>query len=193
MATLEEGLQQSVFSQSKEKTFIDKLLARKDVDSLRELIKKDKWDKKTLAEILYLLSGNEQKLLNHSDYSRYFSLKYFVWVREFAKTLEEFYETKEFLEQKEKNSKKENPEGEIEDFELSEIGKRMLSNIIADMEHNLKFLIDLLLRIDRTSLSLNAAAFKEILTNKFEMSYHQPASVLKPEESRGGILNLKRR
>lgn len=198
----EQGLGQSVFNQGKEKTFIDKLLARKDVDGLRDLIKKDNWDKATLAEILYLMSGNEQKLLNHSEYSRYFSLKFFVWVKEFATKLEEFYETRTFYEEKEKlskeNKEKKNKEkknkDDIEDFFLSPIGKRMLGNIIREMEHNLKFLIDLLLRIDRTSLSLNAAAFTEILTNKYEMSYPEQSSLSHQaqQQKQGGVLNLKR-
>ena len=193
----EKGLQKSIFSQSTEKSFIDKLLARDDVDKMRELIKKDDWTRKDVSEILYLLSGNEQKLLNHTDYSRYFSLKFYVWVREFAKTLEEFYDARDYYEIKDKptnkTGKKDKSKGEDKpSFKLTDRAKLMNKNIIKELEHTTKFLIDLLLRIDRTSMSLGAKAFQEALTNRYEVVYPQQ-TVLGGggvQQQRSGILGF---
>lgn len=183
---LEKQLQKSIFSQPSEKSFIDKLLAKDDVNKLRDLMKKDGWTRVDLSEILYLLSGNEQKLLNHSEYSRYFSLKFYVWVREFAKTIEEFYDYTDSLKDKEKETGKEKGS-----FKLTKTAKLLIKNILKELEHDLKFLIDLLLRMDRTSMSLGATAFMESLTNRYEVIYPQGTPMgQNVQQSSGGIFGI---
>ena len=63
----------------------------------------------------------------------------------------------------------------------------MNANIILELEHTTKFLIDLLLRIDRTTMSLGAKAFDEALKNKYEVIYPNQGVVGQgvPQQSRG--------
>lgn len=197
--SFEENLQRSLFSKDVEKTYIDKLLARKDVERIAELIKKEKLNRSELLELLYMCLGTECKLLNLGEWDRYIILKFFVWIREFIKIAELMYDNKEYLENKENvclNCKK-GIKKEIEKNQglcscekpnpsmiISKRTKEILQNNEKLIEHNAKFLIDLYLNICRTTLSLGGTGFLELLKNKFEMAYPQgnntPQEVDKP-------------
>jgi len=205
----EDQIGASLFKGNVEKSFVDKLLAKEDADTLRQLIKKPRLTRKDLLEILYLLSGNESKLVNYTEWDRYVVLKYFVWIREFVKVTEMMFDywerlkkaklPEELLKKAEANEGWVNPE-DVESAEVSDnLSKEdkltwiMLDNNQRLMEHNVKFLIDLYMNIARTSLSIGATGFLELLTSKFEMMYPQgiPGQVA-PEEKRGGLLGRKR-
>jgi len=55
MAGFEESLQNSLFSGQSEKSFIDKLLAKSDVDRVRELIRTNKLTREDLLKFFYFL------------------------------------------------------------------------------------------------------------------------------------------
>lgn len=156
----EQALERNIFSSQQEKTFIDKLLAREDVDALRQLIKKPSLKRSELLEILYLISGVEAKLLNYSEWDRYVILKFFVWIREFVKVGEMFYDYTD--------DRQTRIEGGLVGDPVTE---QLIKNNRRMIEHNIKFLLDLYLNIGRTSLSLGATGFLEILKNKYEISY----------------------
>lgn len=162
MSSFEEALQKSVFSGQNEKTFIDKLLAREDVNAIRELVKKPDWTRQDLLEILYLLSGAESKLLNYGEWERYVILKFFVWIREFVKIGEMLYDYEDDMI--ERGTLIKNEKNKDDAAQMFENNKRMI-------EHNIKFLVDLYLNIGRTSLSLGGTGFIEMLKNKFEVNY----------------------
>lgn len=183
---IESKIQQGMFSQNSEKTFIDKLLAREDTNAIRELIKKKKLTREDLLEILYLLSGTEAKLLNYGEWDRYVILKFFVWIREFVKIAELLYDYQDKLKASEKKgrlkivytSKETKPgifittkETKRVTFKISPRTQQLLDNNERLIEHNAKFLIDLYLNIGRSSLSLGATGIMEILKNKYEISY----------------------
>lgn len=159
----EEEIQKSIFSRDTEKTYIDKLLARREIDRVKELIKKDKLNRSELLELLYMCLGAEAKLINLGEWDRYILLKFFVWIREFIKVAELMYDTKEYLEEKERKGI----------YTTTERTKQILLNNERLIEHNAKFLIDLYFNISRTTLSLGGTAFLELLKNKFELSYPQ--------------------
>lgn len=160
-----QQVQQSLFKIDTEKTFIDKILARNEVDQVRELIKKPKLSRSEMLEVLYLIGGTESKLLNLGSWDRYVILKFFVWIREFVKVLELYFDYREHLTELEKKKQ----------LVLSDRCKRMLDNNERLLEHNVKFLVDLYLNIGRSSLSLGGTGFLEPLKNKFEMHYpNQP-------------------
>lgn len=174
----EQNLQSGIFSGQSEKTFIDKILAKDDVNAIREIIKKPKLNRENLLELLYLLSSTEAKLLNYSDWDRYITLKFFVWIREFVKVAELLYDYQDDLKIKEKQGK----------MELSERTKKLLSNNERLIEHNAKFLIDLYFNIGRTTLSLGATGVMEILKNKYEISYPLGQGVNTPvNQDKGGV------
>lgn len=170
----EHSLASSLFSKESEKTSIDKVLARKDIEDIRVLIKKSRLTREELLELLYLISGSEAKLLNYSAWDRYVILKFFVWIREFIKIAEIMFDYTDMLENKEKAGL----------LVLSSRAKKTLDNNKRLIEHNAKFLIDLYLNIGRTSLSVGATGFFELLKNKYELVYPQAsASAAQPESS----------
>lgn len=200
----EDRLRQGLQGGSRERTFIDKVLARDDVNAIRELIKKPILTREELLEILYLISGTESKLLNYNEWDRYVILKFFVWIREFIKIAEILYDYEDELKKKENTCK--NCKRFIETEEqnnkclcklpepystLTPRAKKLLLNNSLLIQHNAKFLIDLYLNIARTSMSLNAAAFVELLKNKYEVIYPQQP-VTTQVEQKGGLFKWKK-
>jgi len=173
--SFEQALQGQIFSHEAEKSFLDKLLAKDDVKSIQELMKKPKLDRQDLLELLYLISSNEAKLLNYGSWDRYIILKFFVWIREILKTAETLYDYQDDLKKKSKTCKEcdklieelgrekrgcycKNPQTKMM---LSKRTETLLYNNERSIEHSLKFLVDLYLNIGRTSLSLGGSAFFE--------------------------------
>jgi len=172
MASFEENLGKSMFSQNTERSFIDKMLARRDIDDVRELIKKKVLTREDLLEILYMLSSSEAKLLNYSEWDRYIILKYFVWLRDFIKVAEILYEYDE-------NLKKQKENGVI----ITEETLRILKNNQQFISHNAKFLIDLYFNIARTTLSLGATGIMELLKQRYEVAYPTMNDVQTPQQA----------
>ena len=159
--SLEQNLQNSMFGHSSEKTFIDKLLAKDESQRVKELVSKKDLKREEMLELLYLLSSTEAKLVNYSEWDRYVILIYFVWIRQFIKICENLYDYEDDLKIKEKQNK----------IVISNRTHKLLNNIRRNLEHAAKFNIDLYFNIARTTLSLHATGFIEMLKNKFEISY----------------------
>lgn len=207
MPTFEESLQQSMFSSSSDKTFIDKILAKEEVDKIREIIKKKNLKREDIIQILYLLSGTESKLLNYGEWDRYVILKFFVWIREFVKVAELLYDYQDDLKKKACTCQKcdklfEEFEGKKEEcncekpeaiLQVSDRTAKLLYNNERLIEHNMKFLIDLYLNIARTTLSVGATGILELLKNKFEVDYKgQGLYTQQPQQEKGGLLKYKK-
>lgn len=177
----EQQLQNSLFQKNAEKTFIDKLFSNNEVERVKDLVKKHKLTREELLELLYMLTSNEMKKLNLSEWDRYVILKYFTWIREFVKIAELLYDYQDDLKTREK-------EGRIN---ISKRTKTLLSNNERLIEHNAKFLVDLYFNIGRTSLSVGGTGFLESLKQKFEMSYPngipQLNTNVQQENKTGGI------
>lgn len=152
----EQHLATSMFQRNEEKTLVDKVLAREDVNRIRDLVKKPNLTRSELLEVLYLLAGTESKLVNYSEYDRYVILKFFVWIREFIKVAELLYDYEDDLLKKNK---------------LTPRGMQLFNNTKSKVEHNAKFLIDLYFNISRTTLSLGATGILELIKNKYEVIY----------------------
>jgi len=169
MDSIAQNIERQIFSQNHEKTFLDKLLSRKESNEIRILIKKENLTRSELLELLYLISSTESKLLNLPAWDRYVLLKFFVWLREFIVICERFYDYRD------KSIKEKSQTTDEEE---------MMNSIRANMEHAAKALVDLYLNIGRTSLSLNGTAFLESLKNKFEINYGMP-NQQQPQEKKG--------
>lgn len=200
----EDNLQKSMFMGQQERTFIDKVLAKDDINAIRELIKKPTLERSDVLEILYLISGVEAKLLNYSEWDRYIQLKFFVWIREFAKILEILFDyedelakknnycviCKHFIKNTDFSTKScvcKEPQKELI---LTDRTKRLLNNNKLLMQHNLKFLVDLYVNMERTSMSIKGTGFIELIKNKFEVAYHNMPQGVQPEQARGGFFGL---
>lgn len=183
---IEKQLQQGIFNRDVERSFADKVLARQDVDHIRTLMRKHRLSRADLLELQYMCLSTESKLLNYGEWDRYVLLKFFVWVREYFRIAEVLYDYKDSQEEKEKK-------GEL--F-LSARTKRLFDNNCLLIEHTAKFLVDTYLNIGRTSLSLSATGFLDILTNKYEVSYPNASDVNTPqvrEPAGGGFLGIGKR
>lgn len=161
MGNYEQQVQQGLFANNGEKTYIDKVLSRQDINEMRKLMKKDKLERQEVIDLLYLLSSSESKLLNHTSWERYVVLKFFVWIRDFVKTIEQLFDYMNDLEKKESEKK----------ITISDETKKILLNCERLIQHDSKFLVDLYLNIVRSSLSVNGYAFDQLLKNKVEMLY----------------------
>lgn len=64
----------------------------------------------------------------------------------------------------------------------------MLENNRSMLEHNTKFLVDLYMNIARTTLSIGATGFMEIIKQKFEISYPQGMGMMQQNEDKSGGL-----
>jgi hypothetical protein len=181
-ARFEETMSGSLFSDSRDKTQVDKSLAKEEVDRIREIIKKPRLSREDLRELLYLLAASESKLVNYSDWERYIVLKYYIWCRDFVKCLEGFYDYTEELENKDRSGK----------FQLTDRTKKMFANCSHLMENNAKFLIDLYVNIARTSLSLGATAFLEVLRKSYDVRYSEGTQIGQKElEQKTGLFKRK--
>lgn len=160
---IEEAIQKKIFSSgSSEKTFIDKVLGREDIKRVADILKKDVLEKKDIHELLYVLNSAEAKLYNYSDEDRKTIGKFFVWLREVAVIYEHLYDYEKSVATKEKEDKM---------IIHDETSKKLIFDMKQKFTHSIFFMIDVFFFMSRSSLSVNAVGFKEILNNKFEIKY----------------------
>lgn len=176
---IEDEITRGLFSKNTEKTFIDKILAKDDIAKMKDLVRKEDLTRSDMLELLYLISGVEQKLVNYSEWDRYVILKFFVWIREFVKLMELLFDWED-------NQKK------IEEqFTLTAEQRLLFDKSKKIMEHNVKFLMDLFLNIMRSSLSVNGSAFFEILRNKYELKYDYSGQLVGAQQEKKSLFSLK--
>lgn len=197
----EQAIEKTLLDVKREKSFIDKLLAKDETQRAKELISKPKLKREELLEMLYLVGGTEQKLVNYSEWTRYVALKFFVWIREFVKCAEHLYDFWDDLKRYESICRK--CEGYMNNFEdkikdckcpnpkpkqiITKRTEKLLYNSERSIEHMAKFLVDLFYINARSSLSIGATGFYEILTNRFEMGYPK-----EQQQEKGGLFNFKK-
>lgn len=175
---IENNIANSMFQGSSEKTYIDKLLGKQDIDRLAEIMKKDNLERHDVKTILYYMASSESKLWNLDEWTRYILLKLYVWIRDFVKNFEILFDYEDDLNKKKKKG--------IIDDKTYKNNQKLLYNNKRMMTHNLNFLIDLYMNIARTTLSVGATGFLEPLHNKYEISY--PEQGLQHKENKGGML-----
>jgi len=173
---IEEQIEQQIFSQPQDKTFIDKLLGRKEADKVERIMKKSNTDvtRQDLQSLLSIIIGTEQKLGNYGDYDRYYLTKYFVWVRSFFEVLDYNYDYFEYVE---------------DNQELGTQDQRLLTQVKNQWVHITKFMVDLYLHLSRSTMSLGGTFTMEAFRNKYEISYNQAQQ---QEENKKGFLRFGR-
>lgn len=171
MIPIENKIQDAFNKPDNEKTFIDKLLARDDIKTIKRLMKKQDLTREELLELLYMLASSESKLHMLLPYERYVLLKFFVWIREMIKIAEIYFDFKEDVDKKLKEKT----------WVLSPRALKALNEVGRYIEHNAKFVVDLWLMIARTSLSLGGSAFIELLKQRFEVQYSTKGETNTPQ------------
>jgi len=150
-----------LFDRGQERTLIDKLLDRRDVERIKKLIAKEALTREELLELLYLITGIETKLVNYTEDDRYILGKYYAWIRDFVNAAELFYDVqsqiREAMLKYDEDTKK----------QLT----KTLEYIRGLLLHDVKFAIDVFLFLSRSTLSIDAKAFEMLLTSKMEYEY----------------------
>lgn len=159
-----EGFEQAVantmLKPKSEKTYIDKMLSKQDIDSTKEVFKKDDLTREELLELLHSCVNSEMQLKNFSKWERQIVLKLYVWIGEFSKLAQMMFDIKDQIKT---NFHHYTPECH-----------NLMNQCSRMMEHITKYMISFYHNITRTSLSIQATAFTELLHNKFEMVYDDP-------------------
>lgn len=179
--SLEQSLGQNLFTPEYEKTFIDKVLGRQEVEQLKNIMAKDTMTRSDLNTLLYLLASVEVKLVNFGEWDRYLLGKFYAWIRDFVATLEILFDYLEMIETGKARG-------------VNESTKQMLKNIQYKQSHNVKFLADVFLYLARSTLSFKAMGFDTLTSQRFEYSYpnqHQAGMV--PEAQNKGLFGFLKR
>jgi len=156
-----------------ERSLIDKVLARRNVEKIETLLRKPHWSREDLSLLLYYLVSDELKLLNLSPWDRYVLGKYFVWVRQIVKVGDLFYDVKEKIKEKMKNMKA--PKEKIDER------LRRLERIEKQLIEAIRFASDVFLYLARSTLSVKGKAFDQLLRQKIEYEYKTPTPEIKAE------------
>jgi len=165
---IETRLGHLLYSQNTEKSFIDKVLAKNDVEKIKDLMKKEKLERTDLLELLYMLPSIEIKLVNMGEWERYLLGKFFSWIRDFVASAELLYDYLDKIDT-----------GEIK---VTEKTKKALENTQKLILHDIKFLVDVFFYLARSTLSLGATGFDTLTKSRFE--YYYPEHMQKPEQEK---------
>ena len=155
--TFEQQLAQSMFQHDKEKTYVDKILDKSDIEKIKDLIKLPILTRENLLELSNMLTSAELKLVYFDENERYVLGKYYIWVCNFVELYELLFDYKDFLEKRK--------------ITLADREDALFKNTMKILDHSVKMLCNIFVYIVRSSLSLGAKGFQELLTNKFELQY----------------------
>jgi len=172
---IEDFINRNVYEETREKTFVDKVLNREEAKRLQELTKKEDLNRSELLELLYLLAGIELKLVNFDAYDRYLLGKFFAWIRDFVATTEILFDYIADLKDMENKATGKEKKDIKEMIDILERIKKL------DL-HNVKFLADIYMYLCRSTLSIDASAFDTLTTSRFE--YYYPVSQNQKEPER---------
>ena len=179
----EQHLMGQIANSTPEKSYVDKILAKADVERIVNLVKKDGLTRGELLEILHSLHSIEAKMVNLDENTRYILLKYYTWIQDLCLIAEGIFDYEQDLEKKEKKL----GEGVV----ITPYARQMFYNNKRIAEHTIKFMVGSYLNILRTSLSIGATGFLELLTNKFELAYPQRNETMTPiQEEKKGFLGM---
>jgi len=172
------------FGSESEKTYIDKVLGRREGEQIKILIKKDTLTRGDLLDLLHLLTSAEIKLANLDDQDRYILGKFFVWIREMVKIAEFYYDYKDDLNNSDAKKICFADEGCLTKEGKEEILRNIASNQHM-IEHNIKYLCDIFLYIARSSVSLEALGFDTLTKARYEYGYGQQTPTTNLDMPRG--------
>lgn len=172
----EGQLSRGIYGTNVEKTFVDKVLAKSEVNEIKELMQKASLTREDLLKLLYLLAGNEIKLLNFGEYDRYLLGKFFAWVRDFVSCAELLFDYKDRV-----------GKGEVK---ISKLAKAALKNSETMLLHDIKFVIDIYCYLGRSTLSLGAVSFDTLTSQRFEYAYSNAQPTASAPENKGISIKL---
>jgi len=182
-----------------EKSYVDKLLSRREVEALKQLVGKEDLTKKELAQFMYMITAIELKLANFNEMDRYILGKFFTWIREFIMLSEFTYDYVDKMQAELKSNidknNKAGASGVQIDITNKEIIIETLQNIKTQQLHNVKFIADLYLYLIRSTMALGSVTFDSLSKNRYEYEY-APNQMPPPEaaqmQQKGGLWPFRR-
>lgn len=157
---LADSLRSSPFIIPSERTVIDKLFAREDIDRIKDLQKKRDLTKEEWQELLHLMTAVEPKLLNLEPELMYKFSKFIIAVASFITLSASYSDAKEKLDLRKQSG------GLISDRALS-----LFNEARARTDKSTKLLLSVFLYSGRVTLSNKAMAFKEFIRAQWELEY----------------------
>lgn len=160
---ISDALNKSMLKQDYERSYIDKLLAKEDIASVRNILKKTVLNREDMLEVNDYIVSMESKLLNLSERERYVLNKYYVWINYMMGIFEVLFDYGDNL------AKIKTPELDKnvkykQIIEQLDMAKKNTSNM-------LKMMFNVYLLIARTSLSAKGKTIGDFSSNKFDINY----------------------
>ncbi len=153
-----------------DKSLLDKLFAKEEIEKITRIHKKENPTRQDMQELKQLLTGMECKLLNFDEDYPHILGRYLVRIIEtfsFYESMEEFY-------------------SRIKDHLTEKVTKELYESMIYKLKATCLVYSSNFQWIERSTMSIEGAAFSNALTNKFELSYPQMGQAPQPENK--GIL-----
>ena len=165
---LEQGLSSQMFSNKDDRSFSDKILAKSEVDEIKQLIQQEKITSSDLSKILYLMAGNELKLLNLSENQRHIIGLYYAWIRDIVLLCQ-------VTANYQKNMTTDRDYARMNQGKLLVTKETYLlvDNLLDMMLADSKYLIDVYFYLQRSSLSLGAYGFDVLTQMRYDYKYSQ--------------------
>jgi hypothetical protein len=165
-----------------ERTSIDKMLGKQEIDDVKELIKKSHLTREELLELLYRVHSTECKLLNLDEKLKYLLSKYFVWIGDFILCIHLMFDFAEQLKTQEALMSKKEYKPTGREIILSEDSKKMFSDMQISMEEAAKFLITVYYSVARPTVSIGAMGLKEASTTRIQSFSQAEQSAMPPQQ-----------
>lgn len=186
--SLEQYLNNYWGQHDNEKSYIDKVLNRKDSERLRVLHIKKELTSEEVLEILNIMSGTNIKLLNYNEWDRYLLSKCFTWISDFAGLCNPILNWNESVKKDLKNIEKtyfkNNYSDVVTDLKWKEFLKDPPEEWITKKElvdstesikniciNYFKFLVNVYLNMSNSTLSLEGVGFDTLTKNKYDYQY----------------------
>jgi len=166
---MEQRLGQAVYSTQREGSFSDKVLSLKEIDEIKDIIRKNRLDLEDLRQLRYLLSATEIKLLSLDAGERYLLCKFLTWVSSTIQIQETQIKNMEIHKRQENTALT---------LEIDKMVYEML-------DEEVKKMCNTFLSLGRSSLSLDGDAFEKLTSSRFEVQYGGNAPLNQAREASG--------
>lgn len=170
-AAIEQALEKSLMTKDSEKSYLDKVYGRKDIEDIRKLMTKEHLNREDVNKLLDLMAGQEAKLVNMGAYERYVILKFYAWIADICRKAQYLYDYEEDV-----------VNGKVG---LDQDTKRLFETAKFRLEYAIKYLVEVYLNINRTSLSLGGTGFSSGIETKWDITYNQAGLSQGKENSKG--------
>lgn len=149
----------SPFVKPSERTVIDKLFAREDIERIREMSKTTRLSKAELQELLHLLTSVEPKLLNLKEWTMYAMSQFLVGITGFVTLAMQYCDAQDLINERKALGKVSKRTEEL--FEESRL----------KIDRSMRFIVNVFSYSGRVTLSKDALAFKEFVRAQWELEY----------------------